>query len=1049
MFIDSVSNPVQVVKFDGRTVDAFKDLLLCPGDVVLTGPTGRVAIRFDEQRTVIRLDGSTSAKILSGGTGEGDVALLDGILHFLSSVRRRFQVDTPYFVAGIDGTEALMSVQPIRRRALAAVRQGLISAYGRQVSREDPLLVEEGEAAFTSPRYKLQSAPISDLPAEFRGLLIVSDSAVDWAVYYPPILLVRDTRNKAVRRAIILLASGDYDRAAAALDAGGGAQPAATAALRTIIAVGRNRLAEAEKWSELALKADPDFAPAYVAASYVRQAQGDLEGALDFAGKAAEIGRDEAYALARLAELQMTVGDRRAALKTANSSLEIAPSPLALFVAGLANLTAWHYAKAEEQFLQGITIGDEMPLLRLGLGLLYIRQGLTAAGTWEIERAAALDPNRSALRTWLGRAYFDEGLTEKAADQFRLAAILDQNDSRPLEFSALERVAANRPIQALGDLLAAEERGSARSVIRSKRGLAEDDAARGATLGRVFDILSFDQLAITSGSRAADTDPSNPAAHRFLADFYRSQPGSGVSQTSELLRAQLLSPPSKIPVQPQLGEGDLAILNTTGIARVTFAEFSPLFDADGLRIDASGLAGTQDTWGYEAAATVLYRGFSFSVGEFHYETDGFRENNDLKHDIFDVVSTVALSPEFTLFGEYRDRETEGGDRRLNFNINDFDDSSRAALDRKVARLGFHAQPTAKSDLIGVYTWANLSTGESIDFLGNTFTTVDDEEAQSGQLQYLRTDGKLQSVIGGTYIHTDRSINPNFGGFPLSPIIRDSEYYNAYAYLYLEHPANVLWTLGGSVASYEEFGGQPDAPQIFKLHPKIGVTASFADNITVRAAYLRNLKPNRVSEQLIEPTTIAGFNQFFDAFEGSVLEQASAGIELKLNKQFWIGGEATHRWWDVPVLGASDAQVTEHIYRGYIYVPLSEDLAISADILYEDSRSDVPLDIDEWSVLSIPVTLSFFSDLGIFGSIGVEFVDHRFEDGGNSGNDTFAVFDAAIGYRMPRNSGIISIEIQNLFDEKIRFQNRSIRPDLTAQPRFAPERAILARVTVNF
>ena len=461
VYIDAVSSQVKVVKFDGGTVDAFKDLLLCPGDVVLTSATGRVAIRFDDKRSIVRFDGNSRAKILSGGTGEGDVALLDGILHFLSSVRQRFQVDTPYFVAGIDGTEALMSVQPVRRRALAAVRQGLISAYGRQVSREDPILVEEGEAAFTSPRYQLQSAPISDLPAEFSGLLIVSDSAADWAVYYPPILLVRDDRNKAVRRAIILLSSGDYDRAAAALDAAAAAQPAATASLRTIIAVGRNRLAEAEKWSELALEADPDFAPAYVAASYVRQAQGDLEGALDFAGKAAEIGRDDAYALARLAELQMTVGDRRAALETANRSLEIAPNPLALFVAGLANLTAWHYAKAEEQFLQGITIDDEMPLLRLGLGLLHIRQGLTAAGTWEIERAAALDPNRSALRTWLGRAYFDEGLTQKAKDQFRLAKEFDDNDPTPYVFSALERVAVNQPIQALEDLLAAEERGGA------------------------------------------------------------------------------------------------------------------------------------------------------------------------------------------------------------------------------------------------------------------------------------------------------------------------------------------------------------------------------------------------------------------------------------------------------------------------------------------------------------------------------------------------------------------------------------------------------------
>ena len=61
------------------------------------------------------------------------------------------------------------------------------------------------------------------------------------------------------------------------------------AALRAIIAVARNRLDEAQRWSERALAADPDFAPAHIAASYVRQANGDLTGALRFAQDAVRI----------------------------------------------------------------------------------------------------------------------------------------------------------------------------------------------------------------------------------------------------------------------------------------------------------------------------------------------------------------------------------------------------------------------------------------------------------------------------------------------------------------------------------------------------------------------------------------------------------------------------------------------------------------------------------------------------------------------------------------------------------------------------------------
>ena len=57
----------------------------------------------------------------------------------------------------------------------------------------------------------------------------------------------------------------------------------------------------------------------------------------------------------------------------------------------------------------------------------------------------------------------------------------------------------------------------------------------------------------------------------------------------------------------------------------------------------TGLGGTQNTWGDEVSATGLYRNASISVGQMHYETDGYRANNDLRHDIFNAVSTEFTS----------------------------------------------------------------------------------------------------------------------------------------------------------------------------------------------------------------------------------------------------------------------------------------------------------------------------------------------------------------------------------------------------------------------
>jgi len=1044
VFIDSTASEVTVVTPDGARLNASRNLLLCPGDEVQTGATGRVAIRFDQKRTVIRLDGNSRTRVLSGGTGDGDVSLISGILYFVSSVRRHFEVDTPYIVAGIDGTEAIVAVRPPDRLAMAVVREGLVSAYDRRAPQVGVLKVAGGEAAFRSQTVPFQSAPIGALPAPFRDLLIASDAAVDWAVYYPPIILVRDATSPAVRRAITLLASGEYDRAAAALDAGK-APAGQTAALRAIIAISRNLIPEAERWAEAALQADPQSASAPIAMSYVRQATGDLDGALKFAEQAAELAPQDAYAVARLAEMQMVVGDRRAAVATANKALAIERIPLALFVAGLAELAAARYEKAEALFNEAITLDSEAPLPRLGLGLAYIRRGHTAEGTWELERAVILDPRRASLRTWLGRAYFDEELTAKAAEELRLAKLEDPDDPTPYLFSALQLYSQNRPIPALRELQEAEERGGLRRTLRSARGLAEDSATRGAAEGRIYDVLGFDQLAINSGARAADADPSNAGAHRFLSDAYRQRPGYEMAQTSELLRSQLLSPPSKTPVQPQLAESALSLLDTTGPSRVTFAEFAPLFDADGVRLDASGLMGTQKTLGDEIAFTALYRTASFSVGQFHYETDGFRQNNDIKHDIFDAVGTVALTPEFSVFGEYRLRDSEAGDRTIDFNINDFEPTGRSDLRRELARAGFHLQPTAESDMIGVYTWSTLN---SVDRASDIFTgdIVNDslDEAHSVQLQHVGRFGALRTAFGGMYMHTEADGKFTFFG-STDETKSHRDFLNGYGYFYLDYPQRVTWTLGGGITDYAESN---NGANFTKFSPKLGVLAALNDHLAVRAAYLRNVKPDFVMDQVIEPTSVAGFNQFYDGYNGSTIDQYGAGIDLKFGR-LMFGGEGIRRHWDIPAGSDSTDEILERIGRLYAYVTLTDEIALSAEFVDEHSEADARVDFSDWHTLSVPLRLSYFNPLGPFGLIGVDFVDHSYELLAANGSDTFHVVNGTLGYRFPNGRGIISLEALNILDENFHFQNRDLLPEAAPSPRYAPERTLYARASIRF
>ena len=79
----------------------------------------------------------------------------------------------------------------------------------------------------------------------------------------------------------------------------------------------------------------------------------------------------------------------------------------------------------------------------------------------------------------------------------------------------------NRPVEALRSLERSIELNDNRAVYRSRLLLDEDLAARGASLGRVYDELGFPQLALTQGWQSLRTDSANYSAHRMLADSYR------------------------------------------------------------------------------------------------------------------------------------------------------------------------------------------------------------------------------------------------------------------------------------------------------------------------------------------------------------------------------------------------------------------------------------------------------------------------------------------------------------------------------------------------
>jgi tetratricopeptide (TPR) repeat protein len=399
-------------------------------------------------------------------------------------------------------------------------------------------------------------------------------------------------------------------------------------ALQAIIFVVQNEREKALSSAKKAVETGPNSSTAHIAMSYAQQAAFDLEGARASVEEAVKVGPRDALAWARLAELWSSFGRLGKALDAAKTAVELDPNlSRTQMVLGFAYLTQVKTTESRAAFKKAIELDQADPLSRLGLGLAKIRGGDLQAGGREIEIAAS-----------------DKKQNKLSRNQFAIAKELDPLDPTPWFYDAIRKQTINRPVEALQDMQKSIELNNNRAVYRSSLLIDEDLAARSASLGRIYNDLGFQQLGLVEGWKSVNTAPANYSAHRLLADLYAALPRHEIARTSELFQSQLLQPLNITPIQPELAVSNLFILEGAGPADPSFNEFNRLFLRNRLALQASGVMGNNDTWGNNIAQSGVWNNVSYSLGQFHYETDGFRDNNDQDLDLYNAFVQARLTP---------------------------------------------------------------------------------------------------------------------------------------------------------------------------------------------------------------------------------------------------------------------------------------------------------------------------------------------------------------------------------------------------------------------
>ena len=513
--------------------------------------------------------------------------------------------------------------------------------------------------------------------------------------------------NYHLYRAALFLDVGRVSEARAAINAALATDPKASLAysLRAIIEVVQNERPQALVSAEKAVALAPSSAAAKIALSYALQADFRLEAARDALLAAVKEHPEDSLAWARLSEMWLMFADRNKAMDAAYRAealaLGLSRTQSVLGFAALSNNRATDAIRA---FERAISLSSGDPLAHLGLGLAKIKCGGLAEGRRELEAAVALDSSNALLRSYLGKAYYEEKRPPLEGQQYSIAKELDPSDPTAYFYSAIDKQTTNRPVEALHDFQKAIELNDNRAVFRSRLLLDSDLAARSASVARIYTNLGFQQRALVEGWKSVNTDPSNFSAHRFLADSNSVLPRHEIARVSELLQSQLLQPLNMTPIQPQLAESNLFLISAGGPGAISFNEFNPIFNRDGVTLQASGLVAGHNTYAGEGIMSSIYKNASFSFGGFHFTSDGYRKNNDQKDDIANAFVQLELSPATSIQGEYRYRNTLHGDLNLRFFPENFFPGERNSEERNSYRLGARHNFAPNSTLLGLFTY---------------------------------------------------------------------------------------------------------------------------------------------------------------------------------------------------------------------------------------------------------------------------------------------------------------------------------------------------------
>jgi tetratricopeptide (TPR) repeat protein len=1050
------------IERNGSSLQAVEAMVVTPGDEVIVGDPGRVALELPDG-SYIRLAGGSRMRFPKA---EKSVGLVAGAMHFFSHSEQHPTVVTEHVTAAIRGTEFTLKTD------VNGTTVSMLSGFVEGQSSNGSASLSGGQGALFAKGKR---------PAVYA--LLQSDRSVQWSAFIP-LLEENDSDTPETRKALMLAAAGktaaalemaptsragcgtsDLTRARILLTSGDVSvgrsllQRCATtasdtnvranaAAILSLVELSRGDSAAANANSQKAVELLPNSPQALFARSLALQDQGNLDEALAVVSSGST---DDLTLTARKAELLFMFGR----VPEARHILENLPqrSWYSDAVLGFVLMGDRDFDRAEEAFLRAAQEQPAAGLPQVGLGIVEVNKGNLTKGREFFERATVLEPSRSTYRSYLAKSYFEADTYQPAEPEYERAIELDSNDPTPYLYRSFMRIAQNRPVDALHDLETARDLSDKRSVYRSKFLLDEDSAVQSASLSRVYRELGFEQRGRIEAITAIYDDYENASAHRLLSET-QSLVFNATSSLSERRISDLFAPLS-INVADSIGTS------------VSLNEYSSLLERDGWRTGVNaGYSSYDDTFVTGVISANKTGNLLTGLSATGVGTDGFI--HDPRGDEGRVGISFQGQPTWADRFLVEARGTFLQDKQTDEN-NDVNSGTAAgsylhrfspdttAVVQTSYRRGRDriSYPNNPSDIV-----IDDTNGSFIDSfeVGTSDRQADYETAIENEAQLIDKRGPVTSIITGRFSHYDSDLSDKAEVVEdpseiLQPgtLLRSqgSNGLNASSVSYLstiDTTNSLKLNLGGEWSSVEFVSNdQPpystSSESNSKITPKAGILFQPSERMLLRTGYGEYL--GRATQEALvslEPTLIGGITQRYrDILPGTQAKTWGSGIDLKPFQATYLGSEWNRRWLDQPLvesfyditvdpttgegtLGQTSTQrvnggIQQDFVSTYLYQVINNNFVVGSDYRYAMSTADQADDATLRDHLGKGFARYFFTNMFFVQTAA----NYRYQGRINNpvvpnGTSSGWTFDAALGYRLPTRQGVITAGVKNILGQ---------------------------------